>query len=77
MSDDKPWWFPVVCDTEHFKLLREDYPEDTEGKSDEEIHDYYDDGKKYSVTWGHIGDAYEEYEKLADAYLQLLADKYV
>lgn len=29
-------------------------------------------GRKYSDTWDHLGDARDEYEKLADAYLALL-----
>lgn len=43
--------------------------------TNEELHDYYNHGKKYSTTWDHVGDAYAEYEKLADAYLALLAAK--
>ena len=73
VGDDKPWWFPVACDAAHFKQLRDDYPEDTASMSDEELHDHYDDGKKYPITWDTISDAYGEYEKLADAYLELLA----
>ena len=29
--------------------------------------------KKYDVWWDNLGDAYEEYEALADAFLRLLA----
>jgi len=74
MSEKKEWWFPVLCDEEHFARLREDYPENAH-ITDEELHDHYDHGKKYSTAWDHVGDAYVEYEELADAYLALLAEK--
>lgn len=67
------WWFPTRVDDKYFARLREDYPEDTEGKSDEELHDYYCEGQKYATTWDHTGDAYEQFEKLADAFLELLS----
>ena len=68
---DKPYWFPELCDEAYFKRLREDYPDKAE-MSDEELHDYYNEGRKYAVTWDHVGDAYEEYENLADAFLGLV-----
>jgi len=70
---DRPWWFPVLVDDEYFKRLRDDYP-DKSHLSDSELNEYFNEyGRKYSVLWDHLGDAYEEYEKLADAYLSLLA----
>jgi len=69
---DKEWWFPEICDDEYFKRLRLDYPNRADW-SDEMLHDYFAEGRKYSITWDHVGDAYGEYEKLADAYLELLS----
>lgn len=74
MPNNKEWWFPKLCNEEYFASLREDYP-DNAHMTNEELHDYYNHGKKYSTTWDHVGDAYAEYEKLADAYLALLAAK--
>ena len=74
MKSDTPWWWPTVINDEHLQRLRDDYPEDTRGKDDEELLDYYDDGKTfghYSTTWDHTGDAYAEYRQLADAFLKL------
>ena len=65
------WWFPVLCDEKWYKRIREDYPEMAH-ESDEYLHDYYNDQRKYSILWDHVGEAYAEYEKLADAYLELL-----
>ena len=71
-ADEKPWWFPRVVDQEYFDELREDYP-DKAHWTNEELDDYFNEyGRKYSITWDHVGDAYEEYEELADAYLKLL-----
>lgn len=71
--NDKPWWFPVLTDDAWIACVREDYPDDTQGMDDDEIRDVYADGWKYADTWDHLGDARAEYEKLADAYLALLA----
>lgn len=71
-SKEKEWWEPNLCNKQHFERLRSDYPEHA-NKNDDELHDYFDDRKKYSVTWDHVGDAYDEYEKLADAYVKLKA----
>jgi len=70
---DKPWWFPEKVDAAHCAQLREDYPDKAEGMDDEELIEYFDNGQKYSTTWDHIGDAYEQYEPLVDAFLGLLA----
>lgn len=69
---EKPYWYPVLCDKEYFDRLREDYPENAH-MSDEELHEYYNDGLKYQILWDHIGDAYEDYEPLADEFLRLKA----
>ena len=70
MKDNKPYWFPKLCDKNYFKKLREDYPE-TAHWSNAELHKYYNDGVKYQTLWDNIGDVYEYYEPLADAYLEL------
>ena len=74
MSDDKPWWWPTVIDEAHIAGLREEYPEKAD-LSDEDLLEYFDEGKEtgeFSITWDHVGDAYEEYEKLARAFLKLV-----
>ena len=65
------YWHPVLCDKEHFDRLRRDYPEDTEGMSDEDIHEYYDESRKYSDVWDNIGDARADWEMLADDWFRL------
>lgn len=70
---DKPWWFPQLTDAAWLARVRADYPDDTSGMSDDWIHGRYADGWKYADTWDNLGDARKEYEKLADAYLELLA----
>ena len=35
--------------------------------------EYANGGWKYADTWDHLRDAREAYEKLADAYLELLS----
>lgn len=68
---EKPYWFPALCDAEYIARLRVDYPEHAE-KSDEELHDYFNHGLKYQNLWDHVGDAYGDYEPLADSYLEIL-----
>lgn len=63
------WCYPVICDAAYFARLRDDYPENAY-MDDDGLHEYYNDGRKYSITWDHIGDAYEEYEPLADAFFE-------
>lgn len=72
-SAEKPWWYPEIVDAAYLARLRSDYPENAH-KSDEELRGDYDCEEKYGVTWDHIGDAYAEYEPLADAYLELEAE---
>ena len=62
----------MVTDSEWCEQMREDYPDKAEW-SDDELRDYFDEGSKYSTTWDHIGDAYNQYEPLADSYLEILA----
>jgi len=68
-----PWWFPVMCDAAYFARLREDYP-DNAHMSDEELHAHYNESAKYQNLWDHTGDAYEQFEKVADDYLRLRAE---
>lgn len=70
MSQDKPWWFPVVCDESYFARLRADYPENA-SLSDEDLHEYYNGCQKYQNTWDNIGDAYDQFEKLADDWIKM------
>lgn len=69
---NKPWWEPQLAgDATHIKQLRDDYPEHAD-MDDEELLDYFEVGdQKYSTTWDHLGDAYAEYEQLADAYFKM------
>lgn len=73
MTEDEPWWFPVLTDDAWIARIRSDYPESTDGMCDDEIRRKYANGRKYATLWDHTGDAYADYEKLADAYLELLA----
>lgn len=68
---NKPYWWPVLINEDYFNRLRKDYPEDAY-LSDEELNEYYNElGRKYSVLWDNIGDAYEDYEPLADEFFKL------
>ena len=70
---ERPWWFPVLTtDPDWINTIRVDYPEDTAEMTDEEIVMDYGDDQKYATTWDNIGDAHDDYEPLADAYLALL-----
>lgn len=63
-------WYPRMADEEHFNELRKDYP-DHSHKTDEELNNHFNRGRKYTVTWDHVGEAYGDYEKLADAFFEL------
>lgn len=65
----KDWWIPQLADAKYAEQLRKDYPHNAE-YSDDELLDFYCGGRKYVITWDHVGDAYGEYEKLADAYFE-------
>lgn len=62
------WWEPKLFTAQEAERIRQYY--DASG-TDEEINDKYNNGRKYLVTWDHIGDAYEQFEHLADAYHRL------
>lgn len=71
---ERQWWEPELADAAYVVRLRDDYPEKCEGMSDERVRDHFNDtGGKYVVTWDHLGDAYAQFEALADAYLALRA----
>lgn len=72
MADNKPWWFPVLTDDAWIKAVRKEYPDSTDPQTDEEVRETYAGGAKYETLWDNLGDAYEQFEKLADAYLALL-----
>lgn len=66
--------FPTPTDAAYIARLREDYPEVCDGKSDDWVIDHYNpNGCKYveQTLWDHLGDAGNDYERLADAYLAL------
>ena len=66
------WWEPTLTDDKWVKSIRKDEPEETKDMTDEDvISEYNEYDRKYEVLWDHLGDAYEEYEYLADAYLKL------
>ena len=69
---DKPWWYPQKINADYFQQIRDDYYDKTDW-SDEEISGWLGlgDTQKYVTTWDHIGDAYSEYEPLADAFFEL------
>lgn len=64
------WWFPQFADGEWASNVRGEYDEAAD-MDDDEIIDEYNDGRKFVTLWDHVGDAYEDYEPLADAYLEL------
>ena len=70
---ERPYWFPVLCDAAYFARLRKDYPEKSH-MSDDELHEYFNHGLKYQNLWDHVGDAYSDYEPLADSYLEVLSE---
>lgn len=69
---ERPCWFPTLMDARWVAGVRADHPKETDGMSDEFLRESYGNGGKYADTWDHLGDARHDYEKLADAYLELL-----
>ena len=71
---DKPWWWPEEINDAYFQRLRSDYPEKADW-SDDRLLDYFGEGwTKFADTWDHLGDARDEYEKLATAFLMLVSE---
>ncbi len=74
LQDDKPWWIPELTDAAWCARIREDYPEDAADSDDHSIRGKYAKSWKYADTWDHLGDAREQFEKLADAYFALTTE---
>lgn len=70
MVDAQQWWEPIVTDHSWCERLRHDYPDKADW-SDDALRQKYAQGQRYQVLWDHIGDAYEQFEPLADAYRAL------
>ena len=72
-TEELPSWFPQLADADWAQRMRNDYPEhNMDNLSTEEVRYEMNDGCKYQILWDHVGDAYKDYEQLADAYLALL-----
>lgn len=71
---EREWWEPVVTDEEWLAETRADYPDECAGLDDDDVREKYADGLKYQTLWDNLGDAREEHEALADAYLALRAE---
>ena len=73
MTDEEtPYWYPTRIDEAWFARIRKDYPEVTRGLSDGEIQVLYAHGcSTYTDVWDHLGDARNDWEKLADAFFAL------
>lgn len=70
-SNDDPWWMPKLVDHEFCERLRNDYPEDAH-LGDEDIAERYEYTLgEYATTWDNLGDAYDQFQRLADAYFNL------
>lgn len=53
------WWRLKRTDAAWCQQLRRDHPEECASWDDERIRDYYADGREWSDTWDHLGDARE------------------
>ena len=71
---EREWWEPVVTDEEWLAEKRADYPDECAGLDDDDVREKYADGLKYQTLWDNLGDARDEHEALADAYLALRAE---
>jgi|GEM_PF-6581190 len=68
----KEFWYPKLVDADYVQGLREDYPEEIEDDWDDDVvRDQFDCTSKYAQLWDNIGDAYDDFEPLADAFLEL------
>jgi len=66
--------FPTPTDSAYIKRLRDDYPETCKDRSDEWVMGHYNpEGFKYveCTLWDHVGEAASDFQRLADAYLEL------
>ncbi len=71
---EKPSWWPQPTNQEWVARVRSDYPERTQNMTDKQVIDSYAYGCKYDDLWDHLSDARYEYEKLCDAFLQLVEE---
>lgn len=72
---ERPYWWPVKIDENYIGELRKNYSEFEEA-SDVQILHHFCEGRAiggYSTTWDHLGDAYDDYAGLADAFLALVS----
>ena len=72
MTPESEWWFPRKADAAWVAEIRDEDPDETAGMDDEDVIDKYAYGRRYVVTWDHLGDAYDQYEALVDEYIALL-----
>jgi len=66
------WWEPTLTDAAWAARIRSDYPKCAD-RNDEDLRRIFAKGRKYQVRWTPLGIPYDDYERLADAYLQLKA----
>lgn len=71
-SEERPWWWPELTDDAWCEKTRDEYPDSLTELTNDEIREEYADGLKYANTWDNVGDAVEEHERLADAFLTLV-----
>jgi len=70
----REWWWPQETDSAWCRETRnEGYKDEDKDADDEEIREEYADGQKYWTGWDHVGDAYEQFEPLADDWRRLKA----
>jgi hypothetical protein len=71
-TQKRPWWWPQRVDDAYLSRLRKDYPEEAH-LTDGELLAHFECEDKYAHLWDHLGDAYEQFEPVADLMLKLLA----
>jgi len=65
---EKPWWWPKRTDAEWCQWARGEYGL-AETATDGSIRYFYADNRSFAVAWDHLGDARDEHEELAKAFL--------
>jgi len=76
-DNEKPYWWPEQFDADKVRteIQNDEWSEDAKewlGLDDEDLQEVAVEGKKYLTTWDHVGDAYRDYEPLADAFLKMV-----
>lgn len=73
MKLSEKWWWPKEVDVNTVLRLRSDYPEESYMSNGDLLKRFGYDGHKYEAAglWDHIGDAETDYDRLADALIQL------